>query len=532
MRRTLIAGVIVAMSPMACGEEPATEAPTAQAAPAPRVVRPKLKLQLVRPVVAPTVEVPVADPPGPQPASSPMSHEEAEKATPTHRQTGLLKIDGGDLPKTKINCFATTAEGYLLAGCGTTKENGEVRVFDNDGNYVETWSSPVMVEAIGVRKSDGVVFLAGNGQLVKLDPSGSLMTQEQSPHAAVSKEQAEKIREEVVNRNQQMITTYERQIEVYQEQIDRTEKLITEMKTKLEELAEDAAAEDREQIESKLKTAEQRARQFANARDAWKDRVVALAKAEPSEEQIQQQIEAQVARKLAVASVSAVGETVYVACSSTVGYGYSVWKISDDLKQGEEIVTDLRGCCGQMDVQASDAGIFVAENSRHRVACFDADGKETASWGSSGEGPDAFSSCCNPMNVAFGTDGTVYTAESNTGRIKRYGTDGKLQQVIGSVDLVPGCKKVSIGVGASESRVYMLDITRNHVIVMEQIPSQEREEMIKQATVGEPGAPATEASAPQASAPPAVRLQINRARPAMRAVPAQQLKVEPKVESP
>ena len=81
-----------------------------------------------------TPEQPAAKPP----VSQGMSREAASMATPTHHQTGLLKIDGGDLPPAKINCFATTSAGELLAGCGTSKENGEIRVFDAEGNYVET----------------------------------------------------------------------------------------------------------------------------------------------------------------------------------------------------------------------------------------------------------------------------------------------------------------------------------------------------------------------------------------------------------
>ena len=71
------------------------------------------------------------------------------------------------------------------------------------------------------------------------------------------------------------------------------------------------------------------------------------------------------------------------------------------------------------------------------------------------------------MNVAFGPDGVVYTAEDNTGRIKRYSPDGKLLGLVGSVELVPGCKNCSIAVSSDGSRVYMLDITRGHIVRME-----------------------------------------------------------------
>ena len=41
---------------------------------------------------------------------------------------------------------------------------------------------------------------------------------------------------------------------------------------------------------------------------------------------------------------------------------------------------------------------------------------------------------------------------------------------MGDVKLVPGCKNVSIAVSADGSKVYMLDLTRNHIVVMEKKP--------------------------------------------------------------
>ena len=70
------------------------------------------------------------------------------------------------------------------------------------------------------------------------------------------------------------------------------------------------------------------------------------------------------------------------------------------------------------------------------------------------------------MNVAFGPEGAIYTAEDDTGRIKRYSSDGKLLGLVGAVEVRPGCKNVSIAVNADGSRVYMLDITRNQIVQM------------------------------------------------------------------
>jgi hypothetical protein len=182
-----------------------------------------------------------------------------------------------------------------------------------------------------------------------------------------------------------------------------------------------------------------------------------------------------IAYKMKVASISSNGESVFVACGMPAGYGYAVWKLTPDFTDGEQIVADLSGCCGQMDVQANADGVFVAENSRKRVRRFDADGKSICDWGKSSEGIEGFGSCCNPMNLAFGVNGAVYTAEDTTGRIKRYSNDGKLLSVVGAADVVPGCKKVSIGVDSTGDRVYMLDITRNNIAVLSRVNPDPKE---------------------------------------------------------
>jgi sugar lactone lactonase YvrE len=146
--------------------------------------------------------------------------------------------------------------------------------------------------------------------------------------------------------------------------------------------------------------------------------------------------------------------------------------MNHEFQNAEVIISGLSGCCGQMDVQASSTGLYVAENSRHRVVRYEANGKLVSTWGKGDRtGVDGFSSCCNPMNVCFGKNGDVFTAESNTGRIKRFTADGKFVDYVGDIKLVPGCKNVSIAVSPDGDRVYMLDITRNHIVLMERKPA-------------------------------------------------------------
>lgn len=423
---------------------------------------------------------------------------EAKLGTPTHRQVKIIKANQEGLSNTKLNCFCMTQDGRILGGCGTSTEDGEVRVFDAAGEYVESWSTPVKVEAINVRASDGMVFVAGNGRLVKLDDTGALVANEASPHATLTEEQAAKMREAVVKQLSERVEMYRNQAKVYDQQIELISGQIEKMQENLDKMGEadassevadtDADADEsvtdrtREMLTKQITQLERSKTSLERTQKLWSERIEQLGDAEPSEEDIDNALQAQMARKMDVASVSAVDDKVYVACSASVGYGYSVWSIEDDFTAGEEIIGDLRGCCGQMDVQVNSKGIYVAENSRDRVVCFDHQGEEITHWGHSArEGIRGFGSCCNPMNVAFGPESTVYTAESGTGRIKQYSADGQLLQVVGSADLVPGCKKVSIGVSSDGNRVFMLDITRDHIVMMDRIPAEERDAMVAEA---------------------------------------------------
>ena len=166
---------------------------------------------------------------------------------------------------------------------------------------------------------------------------------------------------------------------------------------------------------------------------------------EPTEEQIQKFITTVRQSRLEVSSISSSGGDVFVATQAAVGYGYEVWRTDRDFGGGTKVISGLRGCCGQMDVQCCQHGVFVAENSRHRVVRFDREGKQQSKWGSlDRDGINGFSGCCNPMNVCFAGDGDVFTAESTTGRIKRFSPHGELVSIVGAIDLSPGCKNVSI----------------------------------------------------------------------------------------
>jgi hypothetical protein len=385
--------------------------------------------------------------------------EAAEEAVvhPTHKQTLVINVNADDLAQTTLHSFCLNPDGQILAACGDGP--GEIRVFNGDGAYVESWEVPVRPEAINVG-SDGNVYIAGNGKLIRLDAKGKVLHQAESPHAAELLASKDALRKEIVDQSKQMAEQFGEQIKQYEKQIA--------------DLEEKIAAKE-EAGEEPTKSEQRRLKSFTQMKTQFEEMMEQMGAKEYTDEELDEKVKASMDYKLKVASISETGGKVYVACSAAAGYGFNVWQLDEDFANGKVVVSELRGCCGQMDVQAGEAGIVVAENSRHRVACYDEQGELAASWGKqSRTGLDGFGSCCNPMNVAFGADGSIYTAESELGRVKRFSPKGELLDLVGKVDIVPGCKKVAIAVDKTGDNVFMLDVSRNHIVKMERLAPGEK----------------------------------------------------------
>jgi hypothetical protein len=428
----------------------------------------------------------------PEAATANASAETKISEVPTHRQTAIISGNVEGQPQTTLTCFCLTPDNRILAGCAG--QSGEIRVFDNAGKFVEKWSVPVKPEAIFVR-ADGTIFIAGEGQVAQLNPAGRVLLQKEAPHVAALNENPEKLREQIVAQAKQRADMMARQTQQFDQMIERSDKEIASLKEQLaalQESAEEAAesGEDAEadqtpqtsarskarqkQLERRIAMHEQRKQQYEAVKAQWAEIAKQNPAAELTEEQIDQQVKAALVQKVQASSISATEDDVYLATRAAVGYGFQIWRTDSQFENGTSIVSELRGCCGQMDVKANSNGVYVAENARHRVCRYDREGSLVTAWGEGARsGLEGFGSCCNPMNVAFGPDDVVYTAEDNTGRIKRYSPDGKLLGLVGSVDLVPGCKNVSIAVSGDGTRVYMLDITRNHIVRMDEQAERE-----------------------------------------------------------
>jgi Ca2+-binding EF-hand superfamily protein len=180
----------------------------------------------------------------------------------------------------------------------------------------------------------------------------------------------------------------------------------------------------------------------------------------------------------------AVGDdAVYV----TFGSGWSLsakaklYRFGLDLEEPQLLAEGLKGCCQHCDIAFRDGVLFLAENSAFRVVLYDRDGNVLNKWGSkSRDDLKLFGGCCNPMNVALDARGTLYTAESGLGRVKRYSPEGEFLGLVGYLDverftrggvIAASCCHMPIAVTPDGDRVYVTDVKENTIRVLERKPS-------------------------------------------------------------
>ncbi|MEM9365411.1 MAG: hypothetical protein AAGD07_05405 [Planctomycetota bacterium] len=371
---------------------------------------------------------------------------------PTHRSTKVIEIADGNR-RLQLSAFCLNRDGHIVAICGNG--SGEVRIVNDDGEILRSWPVGIRPEAVAVN-DQGEILVGGEGRLLRFDATGEELQQAEAPHAFSVRTDTKQLRKAVIrqltasrssNPIASRIALYERVLVQLEAKGKRTE--LNDQEMRMLELIPQNLARFREQVETEEKRAGKTTK--------------------PSEDQIQKFTERLVQSSMKISSISAHGDHVFIATQAPIGFGFDVWRTSGDFGDGKKIIAGLRGCCGQMDVQCCPSGVFVAENARHRVVRYDVDGNELAQWGSRARtGFEGFSGCCNPMNVCFDGDGSVFTSESTTGRIKRFRSDGETMALVGEIELSPGCKTVSIAASTDGRKVYVLDVSRSRIVVLQE----------------------------------------------------------------
>lgn len=385
-------------------------------------------------------------------AAEQAAEDDEPELLPSHTETGIIKVKstGG----CSLNSFCVSPDGHIYAACGNSaKSNGQIEVFTADGKSLHTWTVPIVTQSINF-SPDGKLFVAGEGEIAQISDSGTVIAKWATPNAADVEKNADAIIERTIASRKSMQKQYARIADQFDDQIQ-----------KLEE-KEDATATEMARVKT-MKTQVKMYRQLADT----------------SDEALASQAKAALKAKMKISALGITDKEVFVACSATEGYGFDVWRADHKLENAEKVISGLRGCCGQMDIQCCNGEIFVAENARHRVCRYSRDGKLLSTFGEKARsGSKGFGSCCNPMNLRFGTNGELYTSESSVGRIKKYTVDGKLLGVVGKAKIVPGCKNVSIGLSPKGDRVYMMDLTRSHIVIMSGPTADDAPKAVSQVT--------------------------------------------------
>ncbi len=198
-----------------------------------------------------------------------------------------------------------------------------------------------------------------------------------------------------------------------------------------------------------------------------------------SEESKRRAKSSKVSVRLRVSGIAVTGRDVFVA----FGSGWSLlstsklFRFNRKLRKPKLVAEGMRGCCQRCDIVAGKDGLYLAENSAHRVVHYNRRGKVLGKWGKRSRTElEGFGACCNPMNLAFDSQGVLYTAESGLYRVKRYSTQGEFLGLVGYVGSdrferagphAAACSNIAIAVTPDGSRVYVMDYKNKLIRVLQ-----------------------------------------------------------------
>ena len=190
------------------------------------------------------------------------------------------------------------------------------------------------------------------------------------------------------------------------------------------------------------------------------DEIAALLKKEKqSASELERYKKSLANRRNDITGLAATDQDLFVACAAPKGFAYAVYRVDQEFKNPKLVVDKLGGCCGQMDIAARDGKLWVAHNGRHRVECYDRDGKKLATFGRTDrKAADGFGGCCEPKNLRIASNGDVFTTESGPPvAIKRFTPEGKFLGVIATPTFENGCVRVTVDISPDGKQFYLLD---------------------------------------------------------------------------
>lgn len=377
----------------------------------------------------------------------------------THKQARVItpKYKG---EKIRLNTYCLAPSGDLLLCVGGPsveyvlnpeqpgeydikhiKQDALVQIYSPDEKLLKEIKLDFKPTAINMLPGGKEFVVAGEGWMARMTLEGELVKKSRTPNIGNLEEFKAKALKEAKAQAQQFTDQFETQIK--------------QAEKKLAKLQEKPEADRTKAIKAQIEAQETQIKQF-------KEQLAQIEKSLGVSDP-----EAAVNEKLTVTAVAATEKDVFVSVTKLNGYGYDVWRTTHEFTDGEKVVEDLGGCCGQLDIQASKESLLVAENGKFQVGIYDRDGELTKSFGKRDrKSPEGFGSCCNPMNVRCCADGTILTAESSIGDIKRFSPDGKMVDYIGRAKIAGGCKHVALEFDAARNRYYMQHQDKGHICVL------------------------------------------------------------------
>ncbi|MFO0822895.1 MAG: hypothetical protein U0792_07215 [Gemmataceae bacterium] len=375
----------------------------------------------------------------------------AEKLETTHKVVNSVVVKGEKGMTLQTLCLDT--QGRVIGLVAPPKPFGapmkgatsEIHVIDADGKPVKNWKLDFHATAVNCGP-DGTIFAAGDSKLARFDKDGKQVGEiVELPHlAAVLKDQEglkKKAEAQLKREKEQMATIYANARKQIADQLKAIEDKKPEDRTKTETRQID-------QFKNLIKN-------YEKIEGDLKNRTV-------------EQVLEQLTGRMRIVNGLAVSEKDVFIATGDVGFGYAVWRSGTDLKDAKQILGEIGGCCGQMDIQCHGPDVLVAENTKHQFTRYDREGKKIGSFGKRGPDtdPKCFAGCCNPMNIRANGVGDIYTAESE-GIIKRFSPSGDFLETAAVVKLTGGCKNVAVAVSADSKKLFFCDFPGSKFHILE-----------------------------------------------------------------
>lgn len=348
------------------------------------------------------------------------------------------------------------------------KSTSQVLVYDQEGRPLRQWDSPFPAISLAVAPN-GTIYVAGQGRVARFHADGRLDRQTEVPHiteALKDRAQLEAAARDQIDATRRFLVA---QIQRVREQLAAAKKeQAIKPKSGADPPPKNADPPQKGPDKQAGKPTPHRparendpVRLEAQLRALERSLEASAGRADEVVRQITQRVEL-------ISGLAATDRDLFLVCGELKGYGQAIWRMDLEFTKSERIVAGLAACCGRVDVQARPDRLAVADNTRHRIAAYDRDGREIGAFGKRGwhsQGPE-FSGRCNPMNCQFAPGADELYATESEGVIKRYDLNGKLLALVGVVKLPGGCKNVPVAATRDGSRVIVADVINSQFLIL------------------------------------------------------------------